>query len=119
MSFCWIVITSTGKVISRTATVQRVTNLELQLLENKAKCDEYTAALAKCVGNGLAVQYDNGGELVIVPDDWDDPAFIEDFIEAFGRQINDPKNMKEANQDFIPDAYDNTYLNMELAPPPA
>jgi hypothetical protein len=113
MSF-WIV-TSTGKVVSRT-TVQRVTNLELQLLENKVKCDEYTTALAERIGNDdLAVQYDDNGELVI-PDDWDDPPFIEDFIEEFGRQINDP-NLKEADQEFTPDAYDDTYLNMELALP--
>ena len=51
-----------------------------------------------------------------IPDNWDDPAFSKEFIEEFGRTINDPE-LREADQDFTPDAYDDTYLNMELALP--
>jgi Reverse transcriptase (RNA-dependent DNA polymerase) len=112
MSF-WV-ISSTGKVLSRT-TVQRVTNLELQLDETKAKCTEYTTALADRVGDPHHLAYDEDGQLEI-PDDWSDPAFNKEFIEEFGRQINDPE-LKEADQEFTPDSYDDTYLNMELALP--
>jgi Reverse transcriptase (RNA-dependent DNA polymerase) len=112
MSF-WV-ISSTGKVLSRT-TVQRVTNLELQLEENKAKCAEYTSALRERLGNDELAELDDNGELVI-PEEWDDPAFSREFIEEFGRTINDPE-LREADQDFTPDAYDDTYLNMELALP--
>ncbi len=112
MSF-WV-ITSAGKVLSRT-TVQRVTNLELQLEENKAKCLAFTAALQERLGNDELAVLDENGELII-PNEWDDPAFSKEFIEEFGRTINDPE-LKEADQDFTPDAYDDTYLNMELALP--
>ena len=112
MSF-WV-ITSAGKVLSRT-TVQRVTNLELQLEENKNKCIDYTAAMQERLGNDQLAELDDNGELII-PDEWDDPAFSKEFIEEFGRTINDPE-LKEADQEFTPDAYDDTYLNMELALP--
>ena len=112
MSF-WV-ITSTGKVLSRT-TVQRVTNLELQLEENKTKCLAFTAALQERLGNDQLAELDENGELII-PDEWDDPAFSKEFIEESGRTINDPA-LREADQEFTADAYDNTYLNMELALP--
>ena len=112
MSF-WV-ITSTGKVLSRT-TVQRVTNLELQLEENKTKCLAFTAALQERLGNDQLAELDENGELII-PDEWDDPAFSKEFIEEFGRTINDPA-LREADQEFTADAYDDTYLNMELALP--
>ena len=112
MSF-WV-ITSTGKVLSRT-TVQRVTNLELQLEENKTKCLAFTAALQERLGDDQLAELDENGELII-PDEWDDPAFSKEFIEEFGRTINDPA-LQEADQEFTPDAYDDTYLNMELALP--
>ena len=112
MSF-WI-ITSNGKVLSRT-TVQRVTNLELQVEENKHKCAEFTSSLAVRVGDPDHIARDENGDLVI-PNDWDDPEFTQQFIEEFGRPINDP-SLREADQEFTPDAYDDTYLNMELALP--
>jgi hypothetical protein len=112
MSF-WV-ITSTGKVLSRT-TVQRVTNLELQLEENKTKCSDFTAALRERLGGDQLAELDDDGELII-PEEWDDPAFSKEFIEEFGRTINDPA-LQEADQEFTPDAYDDTYLNMELALP--
>ena len=53
MSF-WV-ITAYGKVLSRT-TVQRVTNLELQVEENKAKCTTFTADIKERLGdNGLII----------------------------------------------------------------
>ncbi len=112
MSF-WV-ITSTGKVLSRT-TVQRVTNLELQLEENKTKCATYTAALQERLGDNELVALDGKGDLEL-PDDWEDPAFNKEFVQEFGLTINDPQ-LCEADQDFTPDTYDDTYLNMELALP--
>jgi hypothetical protein len=113
MSF-WTIITSNGKVLSRT-TVQRVTNLKLQVEENKHKCAEFTSSLVTRVGDPDHIARDGDGDLVI-PNDWDDPEFTEQFIEEFGRPINDP-SLREADHEFTPDAYDNTYLNMELALP--
>jgi hypothetical protein len=112
MSF-WVV-TSSGRVMSRT-TVQRVTNLELQIDENKVKCADFTTSLSERLGGNDIVMLDEDGDL-IVPDDWDDPRFNEEFVEEYGRTINDPK-LKEADQEFTPDTYDDTYLNMELALP--
>ena len=112
MSF-WI-LTATGKVLSRT-TVQRVTNLELQIDDNKAKCVAFTTAIAEQHGGNDLVPVDENGE-PILPDDWDDPQFNEEFVEEYGRTINDPR-LKEADEDFTPDAYDDTYLQMELTLP--
>ena len=112
MSF-WVLAAS-GKVISRT-TVQRVTNLEIQVDENKKKCEEFTAAIKERIGANDVAPYDENGD-VVVPEDWDDPAFREDFLEEFGKSINNP-NVQEADTDFTPDTYDDTYLNMELALP--
>ena len=112
MSF-WVVASS-GKVLSRT-TVQRVTNLELQLEENKVKCDTFTAAISERLGGNDIIPIGDDGELVI-PEDWDDPQYNQDFVEEYGRTVNDP-NIREADQDFTPDSYEDTYLNMELALP--
>ena len=109
MSF-WI-LTSTGKVLSRT-TVQRLTNLEIQLDDNKNKCAAFTTVIAERLGGNDFVPIDEDGERII-PDDWDDPQFNEEFVEEYGQTINDPK-LKVADADFTPDVYNDTYLNMEL-----
>jgi hypothetical protein len=49
------------------------------------------------------------GNITIEVDDWDDPADDPEFVQEFGRTINDP-SIKEADQEFTP-------LNMELALP--
>jgi hypothetical protein len=112
MSF-WV-IASNGKVLSRT-TVQRVTNLELQVAENKEKCKAFTDTLTERLGENDIIMRNNDGDLIL-PDDWDDPSFNREFHEEYGRTINDPL-LQEADQSFTPDAYDDTYLNMELALP--
>ena len=113
MSF-WV-LTSNGKVISRT-TVQRMTNLESQLEENKTRMQSFTNQLAEQIGeNDIVVQDEDGNNMLNV-DDWDDPAFDPDFVQEFGRTINDP-TIREADQDFTPDSFDDTYLHMELALP--
>jgi hypothetical protein len=50
-------------------------------------------------------------------DNWDNPAFDPEFVQEFGRTISDPA-IKEADQEFTPDSFDDAYLNMELALPP-
>jgi hypothetical protein len=108
------VVTSTGKVLSRT-TVQRVTNLELQLEENKAKCEAFTTAITERLGGNEMIPIGEDGGIV-TPDDWDDPNFNKEFVEEYGKTINDP-DIREADQDFTSDSFDDTYLNMELALP--
>jgi hypothetical protein len=114
MSF-WV-LTSSGKVLSRT-TVQRVTQLEAQLEENKTRMKSFTDQLTERIGgNDIVVAQDEDGNVTLEVDDWDDPAFEPEFVQEFGRTINDP-TVKEADQDFTPDSFDDTYLNMELALP--
>ena len=113
MSF-WI-LTSTGKVLSRT-TVQRVTNLESKTDDTKTRMQTFTTLITERIGgNDLVVQDDMGHHVVDV-DDWDDPAYDMEFVQEFGRTINDP-GIKEADQEFTPDVFDDTYLHMELALP--
>ncbi len=66
--------------------MQRVTNLELQLEENKTKCLAFPAALQERLGNDKLAVLDEDGELII-PNEWDDPVFNKEFIEDFGRTI--------------------------------
>ena len=113
MSF-WV-LTSTGKVLSRT-TVQRVTNLELKIDENKTRMEAFTTSLTERIGGNDLVVQDEMGNNVLDIDDWDDPAYDEEFVQEFGRTINDPE-IKEADQEFTPDSFNDTYLQMELALP--
>jgi hypothetical protein len=113
MSF-WV-LTSTGKVVSRT-TVQRVTNLETKVGENEALMTSFTTRITERIGGNDLVVQDGLGHHVVAIDDWDDPAYDAEFVQEFGRTINDP-NIQEADQTFTPDAFDDTYLNMELALP--
>ncbi|KAI2505829.1 Reverse transcriptase (RNA-dependent DNA polymerase) [Fragilaria crotonensis] len=66
-------------------------------------------------GNDLVVE-DELGHHVVPVEDWDDPTYDAEFVQEFGPSINDP-NINEADQDFTPDAFDDTDLNMELALP--
>ncbi|KAI2499334.1 Reverse transcriptase (RNA-dependent DNA polymerase) [Fragilaria crotonensis] len=114
MSF-WV-LASNGKVLSRT-TVQRMTQLETQVDENKARMQAYTVQLTERIGGNDIIARDGGdGDVVLNIDDWDDPAYDPEFVQEFGRTINDP-SIKEADHEFTPDSYDDTYLNMELALP--
>ncbi|KAI2495086.1 Reverse transcriptase (RNA-dependent DNA polymerase) [Fragilaria crotonensis] len=114
MSF-WV-LSSSGKVLSRT-TVQRMTQLEMQLEENKTRMKDFSEQLTeRIVGGNDIVAEDENGNVILEIDDWDNPAFDSEFVEKFGRTINDP-TIKEADQDFTPDSFDDTYLNMELALP--
>ena len=52
------------------------------------------------------------------PYDWSDHPFDEDidFVEEFHSVVSNSK-IKEADEEFTPDTYDDRYLNMELAVP--
>ena len=113
MSF-WV-LTCTGKVILRT-TVQKVTNLELQIEENKTRMNTCTSELTERIGGNDFVAIDENGNEFVNINDWDDPAFNAEFVQEFGRTINDP-SILEADRAFTPDSFDNTYLHMELAQP--
>jgi hypothetical protein len=64
------------------------------------------------LGGNAFVPVDEDGE-PIISNDWEDPQFHEEFVEEYGRTINDPK-LKEADENFTSDLYDDTYLNMEV-----
>jgi hypothetical protein len=108
----WI-LTQKGTVISRT-TVQRVTNLEKQTDEFKSAIEEFD----KDIGRRFKEDDDLGFEgSKPNPEDWSEyMEFDSDFQEEFNRIIDDP-NVPEADKDFTPDVFDDTYLNMELAIP--
>ena len=99
--------------MSRT-TVQRVTNLELQTDEVKARCqhfDERTKRLN--TGEELA----HGDAPNVNPADWgaDLREFDQEFQDEFDRVVSD-SSLPEADELFTPDTYDDTYLKtMELA----
>jgi hypothetical protein len=105
MSF-WVV-TSTGKVLSRT-TVQRVTeNLKIKLEGIRSNAPHSLQQLLRDWGNDM-IPIGDHGEMAI-PDDWDDPCYDQDFVEEYGRTVNDPA-IRESDQDFTPDSYNDTYL---------
>jgi hypothetical protein len=104
-----------GKVLSRT-TVQWTTQLEGQLEENKTRMHIFTDQLTERIGGNDIVVQDDNGNVTLDVDDWDDPTFDTEFVQEFGRTINDPSIMK-ADQALTPDLFDDTYLKMELALP--
>jgi Reverse transcriptase (RNA-dependent DNA polymerase) len=109
----WI-LTQECQVLSRT-TVQRVTNLELQTDENKSRCKVFNDTTQTRIGNPDYFTADGK----VIPGDWQDydPVDLDDeFIEEFKKVISD-ESIPEADREFTPDAFDDTYLNMELALP--
>jgi Reverse transcriptase (RNA-dependent DNA polymerase) len=108
----WI-LTKECQVLSRT-TVQRVTNLELQTEENVARCRAFDELINGRLGNPEYLTADGK----VIPGDWQDyrEQFDEEFQEEFENVIND-KCIPEADDEFTPDSFNDTYLNMELALP--
>ena len=95
-------------------TVQRVTNLEKQTDEFKSAIDEFDAAIRVRFKEDEEPGYEGSKPN---PEDWSE--FLEfdpDFQEEFNEIVNDT-NIPEADKDFTPDVFDDTYLNMELAIP--
>ena len=109
----WI-LTITGRVISWTM-VQQITNLELSIDEVKTNCKEFDQRVAELLKDANhAIPQDEDLQL----QDWnefpveDDPEFIEEFQNV----VSDAMTPEE-DENFTPDAFDDTYLNMEIALP--
>ena len=104
----WI-LTDKGTVMSRT-TVQRVTHLETQTDDNKARFLAFDASIQDKFKEdivdieGAKPDVQSWAELI-----GDNP----DFEEEFQRIISND-DVAEAEDEFTPDSYD-TYVNMELA----
>ena len=93
-------------------SVSRVTNLEQQTDKVKQRQEEFSKAIAPRLGNE---EYTTGGNTK--PGDWyedlnHDPEFQEEFQKVWGE-----KEVKEADETFTPEVFDDTYLNMELTLP--
>ena len=107
------VLTRTGTVISRT-TVQNITNLEKETDEVKENIREFDSEINRRFKEEDDLAYDGAKPN---PADWSE--YLEndpDFQEEFDNIVND-SSIKEADDDFTPDVFDDTYLNMELAIP--
>jgi hypothetical protein len=77
---------------------------------------DFTDQLTARIGGNDMFSKDDNGNFTLDIDDWDDPAFDAEFVQEFGWTISNPA-IKEADQEFTPDTFDETYLNMELALP--
>ena len=95
--------------------VQRITNLELSTDEVKDKCKEYDQWITDLLKDENHMIHQDGD---LQLQDWnefpieDDP----DFIEEFQHVVSDPE-ITDEDENFTPDAFDDTYLNMEIALP--
>ncbi len=108
----WILIIK-GTVISRT-TVQRVTALEKETDEVNAAVVEFNSEISRRFKEEEDLTYDGAKPN---PEDWSEYLqYDPDFQEEFDNIVNDP-DISEADKDFTPDVFDDTYLNMELAIP--
>ena len=105
------VLTSTCQVVSR-VLVSRVTNLEQQTDEVQQQQGDFSKLIAPKLGNE---EYSTGENTK--PGDWyedldHDPDFQEEFNKVWGDE-----HVKNADDSFTPDVFDDTYLNMELTLP--
>ena len=106
------VLTIAGRVISRT-TVQRITNLELGTNETKERCKEYNDRIKALLHDDNHVVHGDGERQL---QDWDEYTDVQDeaFNDEFNSAVSDEK-IKDADADFTPDVFDDTYLNKEIA----
>ena len=109
----WL-LTTQGTVISRT-TVSRVTNLELETTDIKERLARFDTNIQQQL-NDAAHFLPHGGKTR--PNDWDlDPLEHDaDFAAEFHDVVSNDE-VKEADTNFTPEVYDDTYINMELALP--
>jgi hypothetical protein len=109
----WI-LTVTGHVISRT-TVQHVTNLELSTDEVKSSCKDYDQRVVERMKDENHIVQEEGG---LQLQDWNEFPVEEDpdFVDEFQNVISDPE-IPDEDENFTPDVFGDTYLNMEIALP--
>jgi len=95
--------------------VQLITNLELSTDEVKVYCKEYDQRVKELLKDANHVIPQDGN---LQLQDWneypveDDPEFIKEF-----QNIVSDTMIPDEDEDFTPDAFDDTYLNMEIALP--
>jgi hypothetical protein len=83
MSF-WVLSHSRQQVLSKT-TVQQVTNLEVQLEENKERCNNFNTCIAERIGEIDLIPRHEDGQIRI-PDGLDDPDFNREIVEELDAQ---------------------------------
>ena len=107
-------LTQKGNVISHT-TVSRITNLEMQIDSTKSCLQEFDTAIIDRLNNEAHIIIEWGKSQ---PYDWSDHPFDEDtdFVEEFHSVVSNSE-IKEADEEFTPDTYDDQNLNKELAVP--
>ena len=108
------VLTQKGNVISHT-TISRVTNLEMQIHSTKSRLQDFDTAITDRLNDEAHIIIQGGKSQ---PYDWSDHPFDKDidFVEEFHSVVSNGE-IKEADEEFTPDTYDDRYLNMELAIP--
>ena len=87
----------------------------MQIDSTKSRLQEYDTAMID--------RLNDEAHIIIVgeksqPHDWSDHPFNEDldFVEEFHSVVSN-REIKEANEEFTPDTYDDRYLNMVLEIP--
>ena len=108
---CYRILTSKGTVVSQTS-VQRVTSLEAQLLENKEMFVKFDVEI-HCWLKSKARGYEGAKPK---PEDWadlleEDPAFAEEFNCCFN-SLDIPEQ-----DEYTPEVLEDTYVDMEIALP--
>jgi hypothetical protein len=88
--------------------------LELEVDDNKVLFKEFNQEVRRLLGQEKP-QQDIGDKPS--PEDWAEfMEFDEDFQEGFSNIVSNI-DIKEADEDFTPEVFDDTYLNMELTLP--
>ena len=109
------VLTDKCTIISRT-TVQRITQLEAQVDDNIARSKEFDEEIKRRLNED---DYPVDGDKTN-PAEWaeylGEDIYDKDFLEEFDFVV-DNNEVKEADETFTPDVFDDTYLRMELALP--
>ena len=109
----WI-LTIAGRVVSRT-TVQRITNLEQGTTEVKQRMKEFDERIRELLRDQNHVINGDGDRQLQDWDEYNDDT-NQEFIDDFDSAVSDER-IAEADGDFTPDIFDDTYLNKEIAIP--
>jgi hypothetical protein len=109
----WILMDA-GCVIART-TVQRVTNLEQTTDEVRQRCQHFDQHVTEILKDANHI-ISHGDDIVL--QDWNDFPIKDDpdFVDEFQRIVSDDK-ISDEDEQFTPDVFDDTYLNMEVTLP--
>ena len=89
--------------------------MEAQVDSTKSRLQEFDTAITDRLNDEAHIIIEGGKSQ---PYDWSDHPFVEDFdfLDEYHSVVSN-NEVKEADEEFTPDTYDNQYLNMELAVP--